>query len=154
MYSIRVKVARMVGEFRYLEMFRLRIISCTMTMNWGKHTDAFMCVCLELMRGPVGQIICGERDLSVMEKNKLLMPPLWNTYFCWGYYDNSCSFGNYTTEKVFIHFIQLFSYLLMHDMTDWLSKRGSWLVLCVSGLCSVGRSVGLGRGRVRCLSQQ
>ncbi|KAG7334069.1 hypothetical protein KOW79_002476 [Hemibagrus wyckioides] len=55
----------------------------------------------ELMHGPVGQIICGERDISVMEKNKLLMPPLWNTYFCWGYYDNTCSFGNYTTEKDF-----------------------------------------------------
>ncbi|XP_060728472.1 WD repeat- and FYVE domain-containing protein 4 isoform X2 [Tachysurus vachellii] len=55
----------------------------------------------ELMRGPIGQIICGEREILVMEKNKLLMPPLWNTYFCWGYYDNTCSFGNYTTEKDF-----------------------------------------------------
>lgn len=36
-----------------------------------------------------------------MVKNKLLMPPLWNIYFCWGYYDNTCSFGNYTTEKDF-----------------------------------------------------
>ncbi|XP_017319576.1 WD repeat- and FYVE domain-containing protein 4 isoform X1 [Ictalurus punctatus] len=55
----------------------------------------------ELIHGPVGQIICGERDLLAVVKNKLLMPPLWNTYFCWGYYDNTCSFGNYTTEKDF-----------------------------------------------------
>lgn len=79
-----------------------------------------MCAYLELMHGPVGQIICGERDISVMEKNKLLMPPVWNTYFCWGFYDNTCSFGNYTTEKVFILFIQLFTYLLVHHV--WLTS--------------------------------
>lgn len=90
----------------------------TITVSCYKHTDAFMCACLELIHGPVGQIICGERDLLVVVKNKLLMPPLWNTYFCWGYYDNTCSFGNYTTEKVFIHVIQLLSYLLVCHMTD------------------------------------
>lgn len=77
-----------------------------------------MSACVELIHGPVGQIICGEREILVTEKNKLLIPPLWNTYFCWGYYDNTCSFGNYTTEKVFIHFIKLFSYLLVHHLTD------------------------------------
>ncbi|KAL7877774.1 hypothetical protein SRHO_G00044170 [Serrasalmus rhombeus] len=55
----------------------------------------------ELMHGPVGQIVCGEKDVLVVEKNKLLVPPLWNTYFCWGFYDNTCSFGNSTTEKDF-----------------------------------------------------
>ncbi|XP_062852239.1 WD repeat- and FYVE domain-containing protein 4 [Trichomycterus rosablanca] len=55
----------------------------------------------ELTRGPVGQIICGEKDLWVVEKNKLLIPPLWNIYFSWGYYDHTCSFGNYATEKDF-----------------------------------------------------
>ncbi|KAI4877629.1 hypothetical protein NFI96_022988 [Prochilodus magdalenae] len=55
----------------------------------------------ELMHGPVGQIVCGEKDVLVVERNKLLMPPHWNTYFCWGVCDNTCSFGNYITEKGF-----------------------------------------------------
>ncbi|KAF7710465.1 WD repeat- and FYVE domain-containing protein 4 isoform X3 [Silurus meridionalis] len=64
----------------------------------------------ELMHGPVNQIVCGEKDILVMEKNKLLMPPLWNTYFCWGYYDNTCSFGNYTTAKDFA---------VWENLSDW-----------------------------------
>ncbi|XP_072534107.1 WD repeat- and FYVE domain-containing protein 4 isoform X2 [Salminus brasiliensis] len=89
----------------------------------------------ELMHGSVGQIVCGEKDVLVMEKNKLLMPPLWNTYFCWGYYDNTCSFGNYTTEKGFA---------VWEGLSDWgetvcaacpnsntLITAGSSTVVCV-----------------------
>lgn len=57
-------------------------------------------VSVELLLGPVGQIVCKEKDVLVVEKNKLLIPPQWNTYFCWGSYDQTCSFGNYTAEKV------------------------------------------------------
>lgn len=55
---------------------------------------------VELLSGPVGQIVCKEKDVLVVEKNKLLIPPQWNTYFCWGSYDQTCSFGNYAAEKV------------------------------------------------------
>ncbi|XP_076831011.1 WD repeat- and FYVE domain-containing protein 4 isoform X2 [Brachyhypopomus gauderio] len=65
----------------------------------------------ELMHGPVGHIVCGEKEVvMVVEKNKLLLPPHWNTYFCWGYYDNTCSFGNYTTEK---------SFAVWEGLADW-----------------------------------
>ncbi|XP_049337281.1 WD repeat- and FYVE domain-containing protein 4 isoform X1 [Astyanax mexicanus] len=89
----------------------------------------------ELMHGSVGQIVCGEKDVLVVEKNKLLMPPHWNTYFCWGYYDNTCSFGNYTTEKGFA---------VWEGLSDWgetvcaacpnsntLITAGSSTVVCV-----------------------
>uniref|UniRef100_A0AAY5EMX6 DUF4704 domain-containing protein n=1 Tax=Electrophorus electricus TaxID=8005 RepID=A0AAY5EMX6_ELEEL len=65
---------------------------------------------LILMHGSVGHIVCGEKEVLVVEKNKLLMPPHWNTYFCWGYYDNTCSFGNYTAEK---------SFAVWEGLADW-----------------------------------
>ncbi|XP_023679913.1 WD repeat- and FYVE domain-containing protein 4 isoform X2 [Paramormyrops kingsleyae] len=53
----------------------------------------------ELTRGPVGCIICGEKELLTVEKNRLLMPPLWNIFFAWGFPDNTCAFGTYGSEK-------------------------------------------------------
>lgn len=35
-----------------------------------------------------------------MEKNRLLMPPLWSVFFAWGFPDNTCAFGTYGSEKV------------------------------------------------------
>ncbi|XP_064174183.1 WD repeat- and FYVE domain-containing protein 4-like [Anguilla rostrata] len=55
----------------------------------------------ELIRGPVGHMVCGEKDILVVEKNKLLIPPLWNTFFSWGFHDNTCAYGNYSTERNF-----------------------------------------------------
>ncbi|XP_051772048.1 WD repeat- and FYVE domain-containing protein 4 isoform X3 [Ctenopharyngodon idella] len=64
----------------------------------------------ELSLGPVGQIVCREKDVLVVEKNKLLIPPHWNTYFCWGSYDQTCSFGSYTAEK---------SFGVCESLSDW-----------------------------------
>ncbi|XP_056616257.1 WD repeat- and FYVE domain-containing protein 4 isoform X2 [Triplophysa dalaica] len=64
----------------------------------------------ELLLGPVGQIVCKEKDVLVVEKNKLLIPPQWNTYFCWGSYDQTCSFGNYAAEK---------SFGMCESLSDW-----------------------------------
>ncbi|KAJ8014052.1 hypothetical protein DPEC_G00036250 [Dallia pectoralis] len=55
----------------------------------------------EVLGGSVGQVICVDKEVLVVEKNQLLMPPLWNIYFSWGFPDNSCSFGQYTTGKTF-----------------------------------------------------
>ncbi|XP_017268395.1 WD repeat- and FYVE domain-containing protein 4 isoform X2 [Kryptolebias marmoratus] len=55
----------------------------------------------ELPRGPVGQILCLEKEVVVLEKNHLLMSPLFGCFFSWGFPDNSCAFGNYSTEKNF-----------------------------------------------------
>ncbi|KAL4641072.1 WD repeat- and FYVE domain-containing protein 4 isoform X1 [Arapaima gigas] len=64
----------------------------------------------ELIRGPVGQIVCGEKEILVVEKNRLLMPPQWCTVFSWGFYDNTCAFGSYGTEKYMA---------ICESLTDW-----------------------------------
>ncbi|TKS85544.1 WD repeat- and FYVE domain-containing protein 4 [Collichthys lucidus] len=53
----------------------------------------------ELPRGPVGQILCLEKEVMVLERNRLLLSPLLGCYFSWGFPDNSCAFGNIATEK-------------------------------------------------------
>ncbi|KAG7513031.1 WD repeat-and FYVE domain-containing protein 4 [Solea senegalensis] len=55
----------------------------------------------ELSRGPVGQILCLEKEVLVLEKSRLLLSPLSTCFFSWGFPDNSCAFGNYVTEKTF-----------------------------------------------------
>eukprot|EP00064_Thunnus_orientalis_P000518 superscaffoldBa00000026_g519 len=55
----------------------------------------------ELPRGPVGQILCLEKEVLVLERNRLLLSPLFSCFFSWGFPDNSCAFGNYATEKTF-----------------------------------------------------
>ncbi|XP_030628686.1 WD repeat- and FYVE domain-containing protein 4 [Chanos chanos] len=64
----------------------------------------------ELLDGPVGHIVCGEKEVLAVEKNRLLMPPLWSAVFSWGFYDNTCSFGNYSTEK---------SFAVCESLSDW-----------------------------------
>uniref|UniRef100_A0A8C7IHW8 WDFY family member 4 n=1 Tax=Oncorhynchus kisutch TaxID=8019 RepID=A0A8C7IHW8_ONCKI len=60
--------------------------------------------------GALGQVVCVDKEVLVVEKNRLLIPPLWNVYFSWGFPDNSCSFGHYTTEKTFA---------VCESMCDW-----------------------------------
>ncbi|XP_076599423.1 WD repeat- and FYVE domain-containing protein 4 isoform X1 [Chaetodon auriga] len=55
----------------------------------------------ELPRGPVGQILCLEKEVIVLERNRLLLSPLLSCFFSWGFPDNSCAFGNNATEKIF-----------------------------------------------------
>ncbi|XP_024660429.2 WD repeat- and FYVE domain-containing protein 4 isoform X1 [Maylandia zebra] len=55
----------------------------------------------ELSRGPVGQILCLEKEVLVLEKNQLLLSSLRCCFFSWGFPDNSCAFGNHATEKTF-----------------------------------------------------
>ncbi|XP_059215445.1 WD repeat- and FYVE domain-containing protein 4 [Centropristis striata] len=55
----------------------------------------------ELPRGPVGQIMCLEKEVVVLERNHLLLSPLLGCFFNWGFPDNSCAFGSYATEKTF-----------------------------------------------------
>ncbi|KAF7651115.1 hypothetical protein LDENG_00115980, partial [Lucifuga dentata] len=55
----------------------------------------------ELLRGPVGQIVCLEKEVLVLERNRLLLSPLSSCFFSWSFPDNSCAFGSYATEKTF-----------------------------------------------------
>lgn len=53
----------------------------------------------ELPRGPVGQIVCLEKEVVVLEKNRLLLWPQQGCCFSWGFPDNSCAFANNAAEK-------------------------------------------------------
>ncbi|XP_070696577.1 WD repeat- and FYVE domain-containing protein 4 [Pempheris klunzingeri] len=55
----------------------------------------------ELQRGPVGHILCLEKEVMVLERNRLLLSPPSGCFFSWGFPDNSCAFGNSATEKTF-----------------------------------------------------
>ncbi|XP_061140965.1 WD repeat- and FYVE domain-containing protein 4 isoform X1 [Syngnathus typhle] len=55
----------------------------------------------ELARGPVGQIVCLGKEVVILERNRLLLSPSLSWSFNWGFPDNSCTFGNYTTGKTF-----------------------------------------------------
>lgn len=54
----------------------------------------------ELPRGPVGQIVCLEKEVVVLEKNRLLLWPQQGCCYSWGFPDNSCAFANNAVEKV------------------------------------------------------
>lgn len=53
----------------------------------------------EYSKGAVGHIVHTEKGVLAVEKNKVLIPPLWNKTFCWGFDDFTCCFGNYGSEK-------------------------------------------------------
>ncbi|XP_052533656.1 WD repeat- and FYVE domain-containing protein 4 isoform X2 [Tympanuchus pallidicinctus] len=53
----------------------------------------------ECSKGAVGHIVHTEKGVLAVEKNKVLIPPLWNKTFCWGFDDFTCCFGNYGSEK-------------------------------------------------------
>ncbi|KAK7930815.1 hypothetical protein WMY93_007210 [Mugilogobius chulae] len=55
----------------------------------------------ELSRGPVGQILCVDKEVQILERNRLLLSPALSCFFSWGFPDNSCAFGNYTSGKTF-----------------------------------------------------
>uniref|UniRef100_A0A663EJC4 WDFY family member 4 n=1 Tax=Aquila chrysaetos chrysaetos TaxID=223781 RepID=A0A663EJC4_AQUCH len=50
-------------------------------------------------KGAIGHIVHTEKGILAVEKNKVLMPPLWSKTFCWGFEDFTCCFGNYGSEK-------------------------------------------------------
>lgn len=58
----------------------------------------------------MGQILCLEKEVMVLEKNRLLLSPLLGCCFSWGFPDNSCAFGNYSTEKTFA---------VCESLSDW-----------------------------------
>lgn len=51
-------------------------------------------------KGAIGHIVHTEKGILAVEKNKVLIPPLWSKTFCWGFEDFTCCFGNYGSEKV------------------------------------------------------
>ncbi|XP_028324426.1 WD repeat- and FYVE domain-containing protein 4 isoform X3 [Gouania willdenowi] len=64
----------------------------------------------ELHGGPVGEIVCLEKEVVVLERNRLLLSPQLGWFFSWGFPDNSCGFGNLSTEKTFA---------ISENLCDW-----------------------------------
>ncbi|XP_060096943.1 WD repeat- and FYVE domain-containing protein 4 [Heteronotia binoei] len=50
-------------------------------------------------QGPVGQIVCTDKGILAVEKNKILLPPLWNKAFCWGFDDFTCCLADFGSDK-------------------------------------------------------
>ncbi|XP_030131885.4 WD repeat- and FYVE domain-containing protein 4 [Taeniopygia guttata] len=50
-------------------------------------------------KGAIGHIVHTEKGILAVEKNKILIPPLWSKTFCWGFEDFTCCFGTYGSEK-------------------------------------------------------
>ncbi|XP_071604883.1 WD repeat- and FYVE domain-containing protein 4 isoform X1 [Heliangelus exortis] len=50
-------------------------------------------------KGAIGHIVHTEKGILAVEKNKVLIPPLWSKTFCWGFEDFTCCFGNYGSDK-------------------------------------------------------
>ncbi|KAJ6661706.1 hypothetical protein lerEdw1_013228 [Lerista edwardsae] len=53
----------------------------------------------EALQGPVGHIVCNEKGILAVGKNKILLPPLWNRVFCWGFDDFTCCLTGYGSDK-------------------------------------------------------
>lgn len=61
----------------------------------------------ESPKGAIGHIVPTEKSILAVEKNKLLMPPLWNRTFSWGFDDFSCCLGSYGSDKILMTFENL-----------------------------------------------
>ncbi|KAM4852716.1 WD repeat- and FYVE domain-containing protein 4 [Thomomys bottae] len=61
----------------------------------------------ESPKGAIGHIVPTEKTILAVEKNKVLLPPLWNKTFSWGFDDLSCCLGSYGSEKVLMTFENL-----------------------------------------------
>uniref|UniRef100_A0A8C5SN75 Uncharacterized protein n=1 Tax=Laticauda laticaudata TaxID=8630 RepID=A0A8C5SN75_LATLA len=94
---------------------------------------------LEAPHGPVGHIVCTERGILAVEKKSLLLPPLWNKTFCWGFSDFTCCLADSGSDK---------KVAVLEAPADWgnclcavsptpgsLITSGSSAVVCVWDLC-------------------
>ncbi|XP_025736364.1 WD repeat- and FYVE domain-containing protein 4 isoform X2 [Callorhinus ursinus] len=61
----------------------------------------------ESPKGAIGHIVPTEKSILAVEKNKVLLPPLWNRTFSWGFDDFSCCLGNYGSDKILMTFENL-----------------------------------------------
>ncbi|XP_054839943.1 WD repeat- and FYVE domain-containing protein 4 [Eublepharis macularius] len=50
-------------------------------------------------QGPVGHIVSTDKGVLAVDKNKILLPPLWNKVFCWGFDDFTCCLAGYGADK-------------------------------------------------------
>ena len=56
------------------------------------------------LKSHIGQIICTDKGLIVVEQNKFLMPPSFQRYIAWGFADESIKIGYTDYEKSYVTF--------------------------------------------------
>ncbi|XP_076980769.1 WD repeat- and FYVE domain-containing protein 4 isoform X3 [Tamandua tetradactyla] len=61
----------------------------------------------ESPKGAIGHIVPTEKTILAVEKNKVLLPRLWNRTFSWGFDDFSCCLGSYGSDKILMTFENL-----------------------------------------------
>ncbi|XP_059025625.1 WD repeat- and FYVE domain-containing protein 4 isoform X3 [Mustela lutreola] len=61
----------------------------------------------ESPKGAIGHIVPTEKSILAVERNKVLLPPLGNRTFSWGFDDFSCCLGNYGSDKILMTFENL-----------------------------------------------
>ncbi|XP_069782164.1 WD repeat and FYVE domain-containing protein 3 isoform X4 [Narcine bancroftii] len=79
-------------------------LSCAMDKVFFHHLDNLRpsLTPVKELKEPVGQIIFTDKGVLAVEQNKVLIPPIWNKTFAWGYADLSCRVATYESEKAFI----------------------------------------------------
>ncbi|XP_067395033.1 WD repeat- and FYVE domain-containing protein 4 [Emydura macquarii macquarii] len=103
----------------------------------------------EAPKRAIGHIVYTEKSVLAVERNKVLIPPLWNKTFCWGFDDFTCCLGNYKPDK---------NMVTLECMADWgkcfcavcptsttIITSGTSAVVCVWELSLV-------KDKVRCLN--
>lgn len=81
----KIAVAPSLHEFRHTD--------------WGVDMYLFS-LGSESPKGAIGHIVPTEKTILAVEENKVLLPPLWNRTFSWGFDDFSCCLGSYGSDKV------------------------------------------------------
>ncbi|CAH7126598.1 Wdfy4 [Phodopus roborovskii] len=102
----------------------------------------------ESPKGAIGHIVPTEKTILAVEKNKMLLPPLWNRTFSWGFDDFSCCLGSYGSDKILMTFENLAAWgpclCAVCPSPTMIVTSGASAVVCVWELSLVkGRPKGL-----------
>ncbi|KAL6059165.1 hypothetical protein STEG23_008072, partial [Scotinomys teguina] len=102
----------------------------------------------ESPKGAIGHIVPTEKTILAVEKNKMLLPPLWSRTFSWGFDDFSCCLGNYGSDKILMTFENLAAWgpclCAVCPSPTMIVTSGASAVVCVWELSLVkGRPKGL-----------
>ncbi|KAK7808279.1 hypothetical protein U0070_013961, partial [Myodes glareolus] len=102
----------------------------------------------ESPKGAIGHIVPTEKTILAVEKNKMLLPPLWNRTFSWGFDDFSCCLGSYGSDKILMTFENLAAWgpclCAVCPSPTMIVTSGASAVVCVWELSLVkGRPRGL-----------
>lgn len=83
----------------YLPMIPRGLI-IALSISWEGTKESLSFSYAEAPQGPVGHIVSNEKGILAVGKNKILLPPLWNKVFCWGFDDFTCCLTGYGSDKV------------------------------------------------------